>query len=426
MKGEKLLNHNNEQQGSTSTLGNMYQPFGEHLENPYGFFELARKQQPIFFSPALSGWVVTDYSDILSIVNQPERFSSRDTLRPLVSLTPAVFAELGKGYPQVPMHINGDGKNHQRFRTPLVSALSAAQVKQMEPLVTTIATRLIDSFVNDQQAEMISQFAYPFPLEVILTLLGVRKEDMTHAKQWSDDWLALVSSQLSEERQIECARGLVALQHYFAQLIEDRKQKPQDDLITAMITTTVSGEEPLNETELVNALGGLLVAGHETTTNLIGNGLALLLDPATRSERWEQIRAHPDLIPVAIEEILRYDDPAQAFFRTTTQGVTIGGQTMPEGTLLLLVYGSANRDEDQFPDPTSFQLQRTPNRHLAFGYGVHFCVGAALARLEGRIAFEILARRLPHLRLVPEQSPAHVPTLMFRGYRSLAMEWDAS
>ncbi len=219
---------------------------------------------------------------------------------------------------------------------------------------------------------------------------------------------------------MECAKGLVAFQHYIAELIEERRKEPQVDAISEMVHSQVPGAEPLSMNELVSALCGLVMAGHKTTVDLIGNGLALLLNPVSR---WQKLCMHPELISTTIEEIMRYDCPVQALSRTTTCEVTVGGVTLPAGTQVLLVFGSANRDEIQFPQAESFDMQRTPNRHLGFGYGIHFCVGAPLARLESRVAFEILAQRIPNMRLSPHQQLAHFPILAFRGYQRLEVEW---
>jgi len=229
----------------------------------------------------------------------------------------------------------------------------------------------------------------------------------------------LMSVQLDEERQVACARNTVAFQQYLAGLIAERRNAPQDDLISALLLHA-TGQESLTETELVITLQGLILAGHESTTNMIGTGLLLLLE---HPEQWQSLCEHPEHIPLTVEEILRYDAPIQMFARTTTQEVTVDGVTLPEDASLLLLYGSGNRDETAFPHADEFQCQRTPNHHLAFGHGVHFCVGAALARLEGRIAFEVLCQRLPHLRLVPGQELTHIPTLLFRGYEKLEVVW---
>jgi cytochrome P450 len=180
------------------------------------------------------------------------------------------------------------------------------------------------------------------------------------------------------------------------------------------------GEEPLSEAELIHSVAGVILAGYETTTNLIGNGLVLLLEEPTR---WQALCEHPDRIPLTIEEVLRYQDPVPGFIRTTTKEVTVAGVVMPAGTKLFLLYSSANRDETQFLFADQFDMQRRPNRHLAFGYGGHFCVGAPLGRLEGRIAFETLTQRLPSMRLVPNQELSHVPNLIHYGYHRVEVQW---
>ncbi len=229
----------------------------------------------------------------------------------------------------------------------------------------------------------------------------------------------LVNSPLPEELQVEYARALVQEQHYFIQLINERRRSPRQDLISDLLETP-PGEQPFDDVQLVNTLISLVIAGHETTTQLLGNGLFILLE---QPERWNALCAHAEGIPQAIEEILRYDSPVPAFFRTTTREATVGGITFPANTLLMVVYGSANLDERQFPHADQFDMQRSPNHHLAFGHGIHFCVGAFLARKQGQIALETLTRRLPTLRLVPGQTLKHAPILRQRGFTRLLVEW---
>ncbi len=320
----------------------------------------------------------------------------------------------------VPNAISSDGLNHKRFRDPYVKAFSPARMAKHEGYVRKVVHHLVDEFIVDGHADIIAQFAYPLTLEMILHTMGIPQERMTDAKQWSRDLIAFLYSPLSEERQVECAHGLVAFQHYIAGLIEERRKEPREDAISEMVHSQVEGAELLSMNELVSALCGLVMAGHKTTIDLIGNGLALLLNPLSR---WQQLCAHPELIPTTIEEILRYDSPVQALLRTTTREVTLADVTLPMGARILLVFGSANRDDMQFPEAERFDMQRTPNRHLGFGYGIHFCVGAPLARLEGRVAFEVLTQRIPHIRLSPNQQLAHYPILAFRGYKRLDVEW---
>jgi len=245
------------------------------------------------------------------------------------------------------------------------------------------------------------------------------KEDMALAKKLTHNAAILFSSPLSDERQVECARDYVSLQHYLMQLINERRGAPREDLMSDLLETS-PGETPFNDAELVRMVWGTLAAGYETSTQLIGNGVALLLE---QPERWQTLCAHPKRIPQAIEEILRYDPPVVAFFRTTTREVTVGGIKFPPETLLMVVFDSANRDETQFPHADQFDMQRSPNRHLAFGHGVHFCLGAFLARKEGQIAFETLCQRLPNLRLVSQQTLSHTPILRQRGLLRLEVVW---
>jgi cytochrome P450 len=399
-----------------TVLGSAFDPLAE---DPYAFYHQARQEEPIAFCPPLNAWLVTSYKDIQSILLQPEIFSSRDTLTSPVTFYVGTLEELLQGYLPVPIVLNSDGLEHTRFRVPLTKAFAPARIRAMEPFVREVANKLIDSFIEHGQTEIVSRFAYPLALEVVLKLLGIPSQDIEQTRIWSQDWLMLMSVQLEEERQAACARNTVMFQKYLAELIVERRNAPQDDLISSLLAY-VSGEEAMTETELVITLQGLILAGHESTTNMIGTGLLLLLE---HPEQWHALCTHPEYTPQTVEEILRYDAPIQMFARTTTREVTINGVTMPEDASLLLLYGSGNRDEAAFPHADEFQIQRTPNHHLAFGHGVHFCVGAALARLEGRIAFEVLCQRLPHLRLVPGQKLTHIPTLLFRGYEQLDVAW---
>jgi cytochrome P450 len=407
-------------QTNEGSLGGLYHPLeGEQLENPYPFYARARREEPIFFSPELDTWVVTRYDDVQTILSQPDIFSSKDALRPAVRFTPAVFAELGKGYPFVPTTVDNDGKDHLRFRNAVGKAFAPKRIKQLEPFIKEVTTSLVDTFINNHKAEFISQFAYPFPLEVALFLVGIPKEDMTLAKKWTNSFALLFNSPLLEEQQVECARDFVSLQHYFIRLVNERRGAPKEDLMSGLLET-LPGEKPFDEAELASVLVSTVVAGHETVAHFMANGLALLLE---QPERWQTLCAHPESIPLAIEEILRYDTPVHAFYRTTTQEVTVGGIKFPAETLLMIVYGSANRDETQFPQADQFDMQRSPNRHLAFGHGIHFCSGAFLARKEGQIALETLCQRLPTLQLAPQQTLSHDPAVRKRGLVRLDVVW---
>lgn len=251
-------------------------------------------------------------------------------------------------------------------------------------------------------------------------MYGVPLEMMANIKKWCLDMTALLSSQLTPESQLECARSFVAMQHAVAGLIEQRRQAPQNDLISNIQDSDLS----LNEQVIV--LCGLILAGHKTTSHLIASAIKLLLE---QPQLWQAVGDIPSLIPAAVEEALRYDAPVPAMIRTTTEEVSIAGVTLAPGTQLFLMYGSANRDENQYSNADSFDIERfqqiTPN-HLAFGHGVHHCIGSNLARREGRIALEVLSSRLSNLRLRPNQQLTYIPALMNRSFTNLYVEWDVT
>ncbi len=403
------------------SLGEVFDPLHIQVELPYAFYARLRQEEPITFSPTINAYLVSRYEDIRSILAQPNLFSSKNALGFPVQFHPQTIAELRKGYPYAVPTLTDDGARHSRMRKPFEKAFSPIRVRAMEPFIREVATKLIDRFVSDGQAEIISQFAYLLPLEVILAILGIPQQDLAVVKQQSDALRMLVTLRLSPEEQAECARQYVALQHYYAQLIGEKRKHLGDDLISDFVRDGMREDDPLSDADLINQITSAVIAGHETTTHLIGSGLVLLLEDPLR---WQTLCEHPAHIPQAVEEILRMRGPALGFTRTTTQEVTLGGITMPQGTRLLLLYASGNYDESHFPHACDFEMQRRPNHHLAFGYGVHFCAGAPLARLEGRIAFEALTQRIPNMRLVPDQQFEYGFRFSNYGYKRICIQWD--
>ena len=400
-------------------LGKEFQPFiSPQLEDPYSFFKRAREEEPLFFSPLLNAYVLTRYDDIISVLKDPNKFSSKDNLQPIGEYTPETIQVFRKGFPMVRDLLNSDGEHHKRLRAPFLKIFVPEKLQAMEDSIRSIANRLVDEFINDGEVDIIEEFAYPLPLEVILTMYGVPLEMMENIKNWGHQTTALFSSHLTPEEQLECAQGFVEMQHAIAGLIEDRRKNPQNDLVSNLQDSDLS----LNE--MVVVLCGLVVAGHKTTSHLIGNGLKLLLE---RPELWQKLGNDPSLIPHAIEEVLRYEGPIPAMIRTTTQEVELAGVKLPENTRIFLMYGSGNHDENEFKNAADFELERykqPTSKHLAFGHGAHHCIGSNLARREGRIAFEVLSQRLPNLRLSPNQKLENIPALLSRGFKRLDLEWD--
>lgn len=397
-------------------LGTLYDPFAL---DPYAFYAQARREEPIFFSQDLNAWLVTRYEDMKSIFLQPEIFSSEFTLTGNTKFYSETSDEGMEGSPSVRVAINSDGSEHAHFRDMLQNEFSATRVKTFEPFIREVANTLVNTFIDHQRVDIINQFAFPMTLEVIHKFLGIPRKDLEFTRTWFQDWFRANKGRQDEEGQAAYEKITEVFQNYLAGLIAAKsKEAPQDDLISKLLRST---KGVLTETEMTQTLQGLLIPAYNLPANLIGNGLPLLLENA---ERWQTLRDHPESIPQAVEEILRFECPMRLWARTTTQEVTAGGVTLPANALLLLCFGSANRDETVFAHADEFQMQREPNRHLAFGLGIHSCIAPALARLQAKVAFEVLSQRLPHLRLVPGQTLQDRHVFNFRGYEQLEVEWD--
>jgi cytochrome P450 len=403
-----------------------FSPTRDHLEDPYSFYARAREDDPVFFSPELAMWCVSRHEDVSAILGDPVTFSSRDAAAYLEERGPRARAAPG-GYRLQRIMLTMDPPGHTALRDLVRQAFSARRVAAMERAIRGIATAMIDEFADDGHADLIGQLAYPLPLTVIFRLLGVPHEDIGMCRQWTGDLRQLRSAgaRLPVERQVELAGNLVAYRQYIEDLVAVREGNPGEDLVSYLVQAKDEpGGSRLSLSEVTGIIQGLIIAGHETLANGLGNILYQLL--ADRS-RWEEVRAAPGLIDAAVEEGLRADSPVSGIIRTATRPVTVAGMYLPAGTRLFLLLGSANADERCFPRAGEFRLDRDgQSRHVAFGRGIHYCLGAPLARLEARVALRLLTVRLPGLRLAPGPGPHHVPVPIFRGLARLPVEWDPS
>ena len=392
----------------------------EQRENPFDVLALARREQPVFYAPALDLWVVTRHDDVLTVLKNHRTFSSTGALKSSsASLPSEVLDVLADGCPEMPYIIELDPPLHDRIRGLVARAFTPRRIYELGPRIEAIASELIDELAPRGHADIVEAFAWPLPLRVLGELFGFPRQDLERIHQWGLDWL-LLQQQRPLEEQLGHARGLVELQRYCVAAVEDRRANPTDDLLGAMIAANDSTDEPLSTVEIAGLPLDLMVAGHVTVTRAIGSALnRMFVEPALREHLLD-----PGLCAKAIEEVLRLESPAQGLFRVTTTGVELGGTVLPEGARVMAHFASANRDACVFADADDYRPEREDiGAQLAFGKGIHFCIGAPLGRLELRVALPMLVRRLPGLR-AGAGTPARETVFFARGFTSLEVEWD--
>jgi cytochrome P450 len=389
--------------------------------DPYPSYAELRSTAPVHRVSVPDGrsvWLITRYDDVLAILKD-QRFVKdwRDVLTPeqlaQIPPIPPVMEPLSKNM------LDTDPPDHERLRSLVSKAFTPRLIERMRPRVQAIADTLLDAVQDRSEMDLIDDYAFPLPIIVIAELLGVPAEDRNNFREWSD---AAVSGNTTQEH-IEkvLIPHMRALTDYLLTLFEDKRKNPKDDLVSALVQAEEAGDK-LSEDELLGMVFLLLVAGHETTVNLIGNGvLALLQHP----DQLQNLKEDLSLIKPAVEELLRYDGPVETSTeRFASEDVAIGGTVVPRGEMVLVVLAAANRDPERFVDPDALDITRADNRHLAFGKGIHHCLGAPLARMEGQIAISTLLQRMPNLQLkgTPE-SLSWRPGLVLRGLRGLPVEF---
>jgi cytochrome P450 len=389
-------------------------PFGPHMiADPYPTYRQLLETGP-FFLESRNTWVAARYADVQRVLRDP-RFGRQ-------SFGQSVERVFGPGpvtesFKRWILFMNPP--DHTRIRSLVSKAFTPRATERLRSSIQQVVDNLIDPMEARGSFDLIAELAYPLPVVVICELLGIPEEDRNRFEEWSASLAqALDAFTVSRpdiiERSNAAALGLTA---YFHDLVEKRRQEPRDDLLSAMIAAEEQGDK-LSEEELLATSVLLFFAGHETTVNLIGTGVRnLLLHP----EQTAKLRADPSLIQGAVEELLRYDGPVQRTGRTVASGeVELGGATLKEGEPVVAIVAAANRDPAQFADPDRLDITRTDNQHLAFGAGIHYCVGAPLARVEAQIAINTLLRRFPTLTL-QEETPTWRETAIIRGLTSLPL-----
>jgi cytochrome P450 len=389
--------------------------------NPYPAYAHLRSTAPIHRVTLPDGramWLVTRYEDVAAVFKD-KRFVKdwRNAVTPeqlaQIPPIPEVMKPLSRNM------LDTDPPDHERLRALVSKAFTPRLIELMRPRVQAIADALLDAVEDKGEMDLIDDYAFPLPITVIAELLGVPVEDRNKFREWSD---AAVSGDATQEYVEKILiPHMLAFTDYLRALFDEKRKNPRDDLISALVRAEEAGDK-LSEDELLAMVFLLLIAGHETTVNLIGNGmLALLQHP----DELQRLKDDPSLTKPAIEELLRYDGPVETSTeRFAREDVAIGGTVIPRGEMVMVVIASADHDPERFPDPEALDITRQDNKHLAFGKGIHFCLGAPLARMEGQIAINTLLRRMPDMRL--KDSPESLtwrPGLVLRGLKGLPIEF---
>lgn len=372
-----------------------------HEQHPYTWYRTMRESAPVSFNTERQAWYVFRYDDVHRVLSDFATFSS--SLRRHGTQGTVSPANI----------VTSDPPYHRKLRSLVNQAFTPRAVAELAPRILEVVHELLDAVADKGGMDVVNELAYPLPAIVISELLGVPRKDVSQLRVWISAFIAATSKGVGVPAMDP------AMIAYFLDLIEQRRQVPQDDMLSRLIASHVDGE-CLNQQELLGFATLLFMAGYETTTHLIGNAI-LCFDE--HPEATVQLRAQPELMPGAVEEVLRYHSPMQGLFRTVAQATMLGGQELHAGQHLVPWMGSANHDERHFAEPDTFDITRSPNQHLSFGHGIHFCLGAPLARLEAQIALGALLERFPHLKRVPNITLERIQSFAVHGVKSLPVSF---
>jgi cytochrome P450 len=390
--------------------------------DPYSTYARLREEDPVHWCEPWGQWVVTRFDDVLAVNKDPKHFSSAGWEKRFIQQLPPELQQL----PQMQRHYGTkvlsmtDPPEHTRLRRLVVRSFTPRVLEALRPAIEELVDDLLSQVEGDAGMDAISQFAYPLPAIVIGKLLGAPEDGRERFMRWSKTIVDFVGTGHADEARARANEETLAeFRAFLEPIIRDRRAHPREDLIS--ILASPDGGEQLTDDELVSTCIVLLFAGHETTANLLGNGLLALL---RHPDQLELLRAEPERMADAVEELLRYDSPVQRNRRLATEDMTFGGKEIAKGDSVLVFMGSANRDPEKFADPDTLDITRSPNPQMAFGHGIHFCAGAALTRLEAPIALRALLDRFPNVRLADDFRERWHRNITFRGLQSLELRID--
>lgn len=388
---------------------------------PYHAYRWMRENAPVYHDAGTRMYFVTTYDLLRQVMRDPVTFSSAldwNSLRPGGSVKKSSEFYKEKGFPRIPSLSQTDDPLHADKRALVEAAFTAGRIKKMTPYVDQVTNELIDNFIDRGECEFVADFAVPLPCIIIADQIGVPRSDIHLFKYWSDASMKLISNMASDEEELACTAIVVEGQHYLKSIIDERRKHPKDDMITTIIEGRIDGGRRLTDAEIIAILNELLVGGNETTTSSLSSGMKLLLD---NPRALAALKADPSLLKTFVEEAIRLETPIQGLYRVTTREVELGGVVLPKGAVINMRYSAANRDDGIFENADALDITRAnAGAHFAFGSGIHFCLGAPLARREMLSAFSALLARLDGFAYKKgHENPRYLPSLLQRSLEDL-------
>ena len=396
----------------------------EVQECPFQIYRQLQDEAPVWQMPGTNVFVVTRYSDIRDIIRDPARFSSSfGALLNAGASNKEVDAIYGQGYEMVETLLTQDPPRHRVYRNLVNKVFSNKRIEGMRDYIQSITDELIDAWIDDGEVDLMNRLCVPLPIYVIADQLGVPRAELPLIKKWSDASASRLGRLANEEQQIQNAKDIVEFQHYFADLIDRMRESPEDNIISDLANNTIDEGRLLTKPEALGMIQQILVAGNETSTSGIAGGVVLLIE---NPDEQTKLRSNPDLIPGAVEEILRLETPTSGMWRMATENTEVGGVPIPKGAFLMVRFAAGNRDESVFSCGHEMKVDRdNASNHLAFGQGTHFCLGAQLARSEMQIALGSLLARTDNWGLVEGKNTlTHNPNVLLRGLKDLYISFD--
>jgi cytochrome P450 len=391
----------------------------EVMQNPFPLYQWAHANSPVIELPETGMKVVMGYAMCSEAAGRVDDFSNdfSNVLSGALAEDPEVSGILKGGWPQINTLLTADPPVHTRFRKLVNLAFSMPRVNALEEGIREKVNALIDGFIDKGECDFVEEFSVGLPVQVICEQLGFAPSERDNVKRWSDAFADRLGHMIPRERELECAREIVEFQKQLKVKIDARRASPTSDLLSDVVNARLEGETPLDDAEVMSIAQQLMVAGNETTTHALAGGIVHL---ANNPEQQAKARANPALIPNMIEEVLRLDTPTAGMWRVVTRDCELGEHSFKGGSMVMLRYASANRDPAKYPDPDKFDVERSNARtHLAFGKGIHMCVGNMLSRKEMTVAFTALLARLDDIRIKEGAELKVSPNLLLRGFTAV-------